>query len=207
MKKCWCIILLLATLLLFAGCQNTSIGTPGTDAPGNTETASQTAATQAVTVVEIVDLTLNGDIGTDQALQRFFSDEEYHYYYPSIRSEYVLVRYSNGTEKTAKEALEAGDITIADLDRYDISYYTRARAVEIVDLTENGELLTNDVLEWFYSDGEYDYYFASAKSHYVIVRYSDGTEKAVKEALNTGDITIADLDKFEIDYGKQEKTK
>ena len=54
----------------------------------------------------------------------FYKDEEYYYYLPYSRmSEYVIVEYSDGTTQNIKEALEAGNITIADLDRFNIEYY------------------------------------------------------------------------------------
>ena len=54
----------------------------------------------------------------------FYTDEEYYYYLPYSRmSEYVIVEYADGTSQNIKEALEAGNITIADLDRFNIEYF------------------------------------------------------------------------------------
>ena len=54
----------------------------------------------------------------------FYNDEEYYYYLPYSRmSEYVIVEYADGTTQNIKEALEAGNITIADLDRFNIEYF------------------------------------------------------------------------------------
>ena len=54
----------------------------------------------------------------------FYKDEEYYYYLPYSRmSEYVIVEYADGTTQNIKEALEAGNITIADLDRFNIEYF------------------------------------------------------------------------------------
>lgn len=54
----------------------------------------------------------------------FYKDEECYYYLPFSRmSEYVIVEYADGTTQNIKEALEAGNITIADLDRFNIEYF------------------------------------------------------------------------------------
>ncbi len=70
----------------------------------------------------------------------------------------------------------------------------------ITDLATTGEYATASALELFYSDGTYEYLFPSIRSDLVIVTFSDGTEKPVKAALADGEITIADLDTFGIEY-------
>ena len=61
----------------------------------------------------------------------------------------------------------------------------------------------NDALDTFYTDEDYKYSFHSWPMHkYVIVEYEDGTTQNVKEALEEGNITIADLDRFNIEYLK-----
>ena len=72
---------------------------------------------------KIIDLTENGEIGTDAALECFFSDGSYSYYFPSIKSQYITVYYKDGTEQNVKDALTEGKIKISDLDLFGISYY------------------------------------------------------------------------------------
>ena len=79
--------------------------------------------------------------------------------------------------------------------------------INIVDRVEQEGLITADALELFYEDGEYEYYFPSIRSSLVYAEYSDGTQKPIKEALETGDVTIADLDRFGIKYYKESVTK
>ncbi|MBR6776998.1 MAG: hypothetical protein IKM27_04545 [Clostridia bacterium] len=58
----------------------------------------------------------------------------------------------------------------------------------------------------FYEDEEYSYFFGTISSaSRTIVKYSDGTTQTIGEALNTGKITIEDLDRFGIEYGKEPK--
>ena len=80
-----------------------------------------------------------------------------------------------------------------------------ADVVNIVDQTKGGDITTADALEGFYSDDYYNYYFSSIKSQYIVVSYSDGTSQLVKDALTEGRITLADLDRFDIDYYKEER--
>ena len=61
-------------------------------------------------------------------------------------------------------------------------------------------------LELFYTDDRYNYYFSNIISQYIIVEFDDGTKNNVKDALTAGEITISDLDKFEIQYSKTEKS-
>lgn len=78
---------------------------------------------------------------------------------------------------------------------------------EIIDKAEKENLPVDAMLEKFYSDENYDYYFDGIKSQYVLVKFADGTEKTIKDALKDGNIAIADLDSFGIRYTKQEKGK
>ncbi len=117
MKRYLSFLLLLATLVLFAGCQSTP-----TDKPSTEISTNQSFVNQAVAVVEIIDIAKKDNIPCDAALQQFYSDAEYNYFYPSIKSEYVVVKYSDNTEETVENALKNSKITISDLDRFEIKY-------------------------------------------------------------------------------------
>lgn len=67
------------------------------------------------------------------------------------------------------------------------------------------DFICNDVLDPFYEDELYQYSYSCIKSSYVVVKYKNGTEEPVKEALKKGTITINDLDKHNISYTKIEK--
>jgi len=60
-------------------------------------------------------------------------------------------------------------------------------------------------LEPIYEDNTAVYSFSCIKSHYVFVYYADGTKETVKTALSAGRATIADLDRFGIEYYKEAK--
>ena len=82
-----------------------------------------TVTSAVITVTDIIDRTKTGFIATNDALEGFFSDGEYDYYFPSIKSRYIDVYYSDGTSENIKDAIAAGRVTIADLDTFDIGYY------------------------------------------------------------------------------------
>lgn len=199
MKK-WIVLLLLLGALMLAGCDSDPVQevTPGPTIPVSEH--------PVVTVADIVDRAAEENLPTDTALECFWSDESYDYYFSTIRSHYVIAHYSDGTEEPIKAALEAGRVTLADLDRFGIKYSTEAiiYVTDIIDRTETEHLLTADALEGFWSDEEYHYYFSSIKSHYIIVHYSDGTQEPVREAMGAGRVTLGDLDRFGIGYYKEE---
>ena len=85
------------------------------------------------------------------------------------------------------------------IDRLDIG-----KVIDIVDTTKDIKNFScPEVLEEFYKDDSYTYYYNCAKSKYVIVKYESGFEETVKNALKYNSVTINDLDNFNIDYIKQ----
>ena len=202
MKKYGCLLMVLFVLVL-AGCSAALPPTPS--AVPSAEPVGEPLP-DVVTVTDIVDRAAEENLPTDTAVERFWSDGEYDYCFPTIRSMYVIVYYSDGTRQAVREALEEGRITINDLDAFGIAYHEVKiiRIENIVDRTETEPLVTADALEGFWADEEYTYYFSSIKSQYIIVHYSDGTQLPVREAMARGDVTIADLDRFGIGYYKKE---
>ena len=80
------------------------------------------------------------------------------------------------------------------------------KVVKIVDTTKNKlNFSCTEALERFYIDDKYEYYFNCMKGKYVIVKYENGFEESVSNALKYGTIKISDLDKYNIDYIKYEK--
>ena len=70
---------------------------------------------------------MNEQISTDTALEKFYEDDENEYYYGSIKSEYVIVKYTDGSTETVSSALKNGKITLSDLDKYNISYIKQSK--------------------------------------------------------------------------------
>lgn len=62
-------------------------------------------------------------LGTAEALEEFYSDSDYTYYFPSIKSEYIECQFSDGSRMMIVEALESGKAVVSDLDTYGIQYW------------------------------------------------------------------------------------
>ena len=76
-----------------------------------------------VKLVSIVDLTVVNNIPTDTALEEFYSDSDYTYYFPTIRSKYIECQFSDGSKMTITESLSKGKVSISDLDTYGVMYW------------------------------------------------------------------------------------
>lgn len=75
-------------------------------------------------VVKIEDKTKEiKDFTCAEVLEQFYEDENYLYFYPCLKSDYVIVKYVSGYEETVSDALKYGTIKIKDLDLYNIKYY------------------------------------------------------------------------------------
>lgn len=80
------------------------------------------------------------------------------------------------------------------------------KVIEIVDTTkEIKNFACVEILEEFYEDDNYTYYYNCMKGKYIIVKYESGYEETVKNALKYQSITINDLDNYNISYIKYEK--
>jgi len=76
----------------------------------------------------------------------------------------------------------------------------------LVDETKNKkDFACAEALESFYEDEHYTYYWSCIKNKYMIVKYDDGSKELISEALKNKHIEIGVLDKFDIDYIKEEK--
>lgn len=56
------------------------------------------------------------------ALEEFYEDDEYTYYWRCIMDDFIIVEYENGSKQKVSESLKNKTITIKDLDDYNISY-------------------------------------------------------------------------------------
>lgn len=78
--------------------------------------------------------------------------------------------------------------------------------VELADETKNiKDFACAEALEGFYEDEHYTYYWSCIKNEYMVVKYDDGSKELISEALKNKHIEIGVLDKFDIDYYKEEK--
>lgn len=74
-------------------------------------------------VIDIVDETKNmKNFACAEALEGFYEDDNYQYYFSCIKGKYVVVKYESGFQESVKDALKYGTIAIDDLDNYSIEY-------------------------------------------------------------------------------------
>ncbi len=73
-------------------------------------------------IQSIRDYSLENNILTPDALECFYEDESFKYYFPSIKSQYVIVTFGDGEAMTVKDALTKRYISIIALDIYGIKY-------------------------------------------------------------------------------------
>ncbi len=74
-------------------------------------------------ILEIVDETVTNNLTCDTALEKFYTDNDYTYYFSCIKSDYVIVKYEDGTTEKVVDAINNNKITIKELDKYNINYY------------------------------------------------------------------------------------
>ena len=71
----------------------------------------------------LVDETKNNkDFACAEALEGFYTDENYTYYWSCIKNKYMIVKYDDGSIELISEALKNNHIDIQTLDKFNISY-------------------------------------------------------------------------------------
>ena len=80
---------------------------------------------------------------------------------------------------------------------------------KLYDLTIADEFYNNNRVEpgeyKFYEDENYEYYYPTQKTKYVLLYFKNSDIMTVEEALSHGKITIDLLDKYEYEYIKKKK--
>lgn len=89
-----------------------------------------------------------------------------------------------------------------------VSRINIGKLTKIVDKTKTMKnFACAEMLEQFYEDENYEYYYSCMKGKYIIAKYESGYEETVENSLKYKIITINDLDSYNIDYIKYEKNK
>jgi len=118
--------------------------------------------------------------GSAEALEGFYSDEKYDYYFPTIRNYVTIVYYKDGTKQTVKDALADGKITITDLDRFNIGYYREpkqgyelSRLITVAEVSAEA-LLETEYYEYIHDQNEYTRYILISPTEKITdVRVTD----------------------------------
>ena len=112
------------------------------------------SATKTKSIERIVDHSVDDSVSYDNALELFYTDDKYNYYFSNIISQYIIVEFDDGTKNNVKDALTAGEITISDLDKFKIQYSKTEKSVqpganpyfnaEVLEVTEKNILVKPD---------------------------------------------------------------
>ncbi len=187
----------------------TETDAPETNSPETNDAETVPPTCQETYITAIVDRAERDMIPTDTALELLWQDEFCDYYFPTIRSEYVVVEYSDGSEIKVKDALEAGIITIENLDECNIQYIksnTREPAahectVESISVNDESTEKTSPYAVLFHTDEEYMYFYSRA-AYEVTVKYTNGYSELLYSALERATVTFEVLDESEVEYFK-----
>ncbi len=78
-------------------------------------------------VIQITDRTITENMPCADALEKFYEDDNYEYYFNCIKSEHIIVEYENGYKEDIKSAFKYGTVTLGDLERFNIGYIVEAK--------------------------------------------------------------------------------
>lgn len=62
-----------------------------------------------------------------EALEIFYEDENYIYYWSCIKNNYMITKYEDGSEETISNSLKQKHIDIQILDKFNISYIKESK--------------------------------------------------------------------------------
>ena len=179
----------LATLLLIVACLLCACG--NTDEALNGEKR------------EIVDVSFSEDAAYPSAIEYFWSDEQYHYVFPSIMAWDCTVTYEGGMSENLVDALDAGRVTVADMQAHGLPFWREPVRDEIKEIRyEGGDSDIVADLLCVTEDSEY-WYFMGGEREFYVVEYVTGAVEPLVPALRDGRVTIDDLDRFEVPYLKE----
>lgn len=160
------------------------------------------ALPMASEVVDIV-LELGENVDTNDAVDVFYEDGEYRYFFGNGVSRFYTVYYENGATEPMPDALAAGRITTHDLERFEVPC-SKEKILPIpyvVGITERpSDTPRESLMDVFYRTDRHYYYFAEQKSEDVSVLYSNGETVSLAWALESGRITVKDLDTYGVRY-------
>jgi len=120
----------------------------------------------------------------------------------SCEEECYLTMYgslSDGHYRIEKEGMTA-EFYVQDNTAYLVTEKDEISLISIIDTNLGGEYAEG--LEEFFHDDAYTYYFPMEESQYLECHFSDGSIKTFMEAIDSGMISVSDLDKNSFIYWK-----
>ena len=138
-------------------------------------------------VIEIVDTTKNEiNFACAEALESFYEDEYFTYYWNCMKNKYMIVKYESGYEETVSNSLKYRFITIDDLDKYNIEYikYNKDNEVSYIEtsVTDN----CNYKPKLYYATNNYNVYTYCLDN----IKIKKETKKELKDYFSNGNATL-----------------
>jgi len=115
------------------------------------------------------------DFACAEALEQFYEDENYTYYWNCIKNKYMIVEYKDGTNELISEALKSSHIDIQVLDKFNIEYIKMEKENEVADIKlnvvepQNCNLKLNE----YYKNNDRVIYTSCFDEIYVLRKNSD----------------------------------
>jgi len=115
------------------------------------------------------------DFACAEALEQFYEDENYTYYWNCIKNKYMIVEYKDGSNELISEALKSSHIDIQVLDKFNIEYIKMEKEDEVADIKlnvvepQNCNLKLNE----YYKNNDRVIYTSCFDEIYVLRKNSD----------------------------------
>ena len=115
-----------------------------------------------------------------EALEEFYEDTNYTYYWDCIKNKYMIVKYDDGTEETISQALLNGHIDIQILDKFNISYYKEEKGITLENL--------NTIIQEYFGKEDVDrtnlgYNYIDEEKNVVVVGLIDNSQEKQDEFI------------------------
>lgn len=198
MKKWMAYVLALVCVLGLAGCNNRSMNHIISNEPNITGIVKETNENAILIDNKTGEYWVSLNVENKDSVTSFNIGDEVVVYYDGNVAESYPMQINTVYAITLKTP--AGKTE----DLSEIPGGTRF-IIEIRDRAEEEHLVCDEAEELFYEDETTEYYFNVIKSHYIIVTYNDCSSEDIVTALNAGRATIADLEKFGIEYHTESK--
>ena len=131
---------------------------------------------------------MTDDFVCAQALEKFYEDDKFIYYYSCIKDDYVVVKYENQKEEKVSNALQEKIIDISDLDKYSIKYYKET--IKDFDITINLGNENEAKGVYKFKNKGYSIYYYGVDSAYV--KISNNSYELI-DAISKGIITLDEI--------------
>lgn len=138
------------------------------------------------------------DFACAEALEQFYEDENYTYYWNCIKNKHMIVEYNDRTNELISDALKNKHIDIQILDKFNIKYIKMEKENEVADIKlnviepQNCNLKLNE----YYKNKDRVIYTACLDEVYVIRKNSDAVmtlKYYLEKAYQTFDDSINKL--------------